>query len=279
MFSEFDEDGVLLFLLSVGGSGPRRFVDVGSGDGLIASNTANLALNLGFYGLHVDADPELVRRGRRFYAQHRDTTLRPPCAVEAMVTPDNVDDVVGAAGFEGDVDVLSVDIDGNDYWVWEALRCVTPRFVVIEAHPLYELEDWVMPYTAGFDARTAPPGTRIGASPVAMTRLAERLGYRLVGANLHGFNLFYAREDVGPGAAHASPSRTCCAGSARYDRLNTRAIRSSACSTRRTAAAAGRRPPSGGAGLVPEGRPTRRSGTPRVPGAHDARNAVAERAR
>jgi hypothetical protein len=136
VFSEFDEDGVLLFLLSVGGMGGRRFVDIGAGDGITASNTANLALNLGFHGLHVDADAELVRRGRRFYAGQRDTTLRPPESVQAMVTPDTVDDVVRGAGFEGDLDVLSVDIDGNDPWVWEALTCVAPRFVVAEAHPL-----------------------------------------------------------------------------------------------------------------------------------------------
>jgi hypothetical protein len=68
--------------------------------------------------------------------------------------------------------------------------------VLIEAHTLYGREDYVMPYRPGFDARSAPPGTRMGASPVAMMNLAARLGYRLVGANLYGFNLFFVRDDV-----------------------------------------------------------------------------------
>jgi hypothetical protein len=198
VFSELDEDGVILFLLATGGTGTHRFVDIGAGDGVTASNTANLALNLGLRGLHVDGDGLLARRGQRFYARHPDTAVWPPASVEAMVTPDNVDAIVGGAGFEGDIDLLSVDIDGNDFWIWKALRCVTPRVVVIEAHPFYGLEDWVMPYEEGFDAHAVPEGTRIGASPVAMTALAQELGYRLVGANRYGFNLFYAREDMAP---------------------------------------------------------------------------------
>jgi hypothetical protein len=196
VFSEFDEDGVTLFLLSVDGSNSRRFVDIGAGDGVFASNTANLALNLGFHGLLIDANGSLVERGRRFYARHPDTMLQPPAFVHAAVTPDNVNELVRGAGFEGEIDLLSIDIDGNDYWIWEALTCVTPRFVLAEAHTMYGLEDWVMPYQPDFDARSARAGVRIGASPVAMGKLAQRLGYRMVGANLYGFNIFYARNDV-----------------------------------------------------------------------------------
>jgi hypothetical protein len=196
VFSEFDEDGVALFLLAVGGSPNRRFVDIGAGDGVFASNTANLALNLGFDGLFVDANHSLIERGRRFYSKHPDTTVRPPALVRAFVTRENVNEVLRTAGFSGDIDLLSIDIDGNDYWIWQALDCVNPRFVIAEAHPELGREEWVMPYEPDFDARSAPPGRWMGASPAAMTRLAESLGYRMVGANLYGFNIFYARNDV-----------------------------------------------------------------------------------
>lgn len=69
----------------------------------------------------------------------------------------------------------------------------------IETHTELGLEDWVMPYDPAFDWRSLGAGARLGASPVAMTKLAVRLGYRLVGANLYGFNAFYARSDVGVG--------------------------------------------------------------------------------
>jgi hypothetical protein len=196
VFSEFDEDGVALFLLAVGGSPSRRFVDIGAGDCVFASNTANLALNLGFDGLFVDADEARIEHGRRFYARHPDAMVRPPVFVRSFVTRENVNEILTEAGFTGDIDLLSIDIDGNDYWVWQALECVKPRFVIAEAHPELGREEWVMPYEPRFVAREAPPGTWMGASPAAMIQLANSLGYRAVGANLYGFNIFFARRDV-----------------------------------------------------------------------------------
>ncbi len=199
VFSQFDEDGVVLFLLGAAGIGTGRFLDVGAGDGVVASNTANLALNLGFHGLMVDARGSEVERGRRFYAAHPDTRERPPVFLQAFVTRANLNGLVAGGGLEGEIDLLSIDVDGNDYWIWQALECVSPRLVVVETHTELGLEDYVMPYDETFDWRKAPPGTRLGASPVAMTRLAQQLGYRLVGANLYGFNVFYARNDVARG--------------------------------------------------------------------------------
>jgi hypothetical protein len=196
VFSEFDEDGVALFLLAVGGSPTRRFVDIGAGDCVFASNTANLALNFGFDGLFVDADESRIEHGRRFYARHPDAMVRPPVFVRSFVTRENVNEILTEAGFTGDIDVLSIDIDGNDYWIWQALECVNPRFVIAEAHPELGREEWVMPYEPGFDAREAPPGAWMGASPAAMVQLADSLGYRTVAANLYGFNIFFARRDV-----------------------------------------------------------------------------------
>ena len=196
VFSEFDEDGIALFLLAVGGAPTRRFVDIGAGDGVFASNTANLALNLGFDGLFVEADESRVRRGRRFYSKHPDTMVHPPVFVQAFVTREKVNGLIAEAGFTGEIDLLSIDIDGNDYWIWQALEAVKPRLVIAEAHPELGREEWVMPYDAEFDAHSAPPGTWMGASPAAMLRLADSLGYRAVAANLYGFNIFFARRDV-----------------------------------------------------------------------------------
>jgi hypothetical protein len=196
VFSEFDEDGIALFLLAVGGSPTRRFVDIGAGDCVFASNTANLALNLGFDGLFVDADESRIEHGRRFYARHPDAMVRPPVFVHSFVTRENVDDVVAEAGFTGEIDLLSIDIDGNDYWIWQALQRVKPRLVIAEAHPELGRDEWVMPYEPGFVARDAPPGTWMGASPAAMFQLADSLGYRPVAANMYGFNIFFARRDV-----------------------------------------------------------------------------------
>jgi hypothetical protein len=196
VFSQADEDGILLFLLAAAGIDRGRFVELGAGDCLTASNCANLALNFGFHGVFVDADAAKIEHGRRLYSTHRDTRAYPPRAVAAFLTRENVNDVVRSAGIEGAIDLLSIDIDGNDYWIWEALECVSPRIVVIEVHTEYRLHDVLAPYRADFDWHQLPEGEPIGASPVAMTRLAERLGYRLVGGNRYGFNAFYLREDL-----------------------------------------------------------------------------------
>jgi hypothetical protein len=201
VFSQVDEDGVILFLLGAVGIGTARFVDIGGGDGLWASNSANLAFNLGFHGLIIDADAEQIARGRSAYLKHPDTRLYPPAFQHAQVTQANVNELLRTHGFEGDVDLLSIDIDGNDYWIWEAVEAISPRIVVIEIHTEHGLAEVLMPYDASHLWRANAGPRQLGASATAMTQLAERLGYRLVGANRFGFNAFYLRHDLGQGAA------------------------------------------------------------------------------
>jgi hypothetical protein len=114
-----------------------------------------------------------------------------------------VNDVIRDAGFEGDVDVLSIDIDGNDYWIWEALDVITPRIVVIETQVERGLEEWVAPYDETFRWSDGAEG---GASLTAMDALARRLGYRLVGANRFGFNVFFVRSDVATALPELAPA-------------------------------------------------------------------------
>jgi hypothetical protein len=197
VFSQADEDGILVFLLAATGADSHRFVDIGAGDCITASNCANLALNLGFHGLFVDADEGRIAAGRQLYASHPDTSTYPPKAVRALVTPENVDSIIEDAGLRGEIDVLSIDVDGNDYWIWEALTVAMPAIVVIETHTEYRLHDVLAPYREP-GAPPAAEGDPFGASPVAMTLLAERLGYRLVGGNRFGFNAFYVRSELAP---------------------------------------------------------------------------------
>ena len=199
VFSQDDEDGIILFLLATIGIGRGHFVDIGAGDCFTASNCANLALNLGFHGLFVDGEAERIERGRAFYARHRDSRLYPPKTVHAFVTRDNVNDVIRGAGFEGDIDVLSVDIDGNDHWIWDAIDCITPRIVVIETHTEHRMQDVESPYRPDFDWRKVAEDGSVGASPIAMTRVADKLGYRLVGSNRYGFNAFFVRNGLADG--------------------------------------------------------------------------------
>jgi len=196
VFSQFDEDGILLFLLAVVGRGSGIFVDIGAGDGVTASNCANLALNLGFHGLMVDANAQKVRRAEQFYAHHPDTSQYPPRCRCAMVTRGNINRLILDGGVKGEIDVLSIDIDGNDYWVWKAIECVQPRIVVAEVHVEFGKRSIVVPYDDNFTWQSGGSPYYAGASAGAMTKLAAELGYRLVGANRYGFNAFYLRNDL-----------------------------------------------------------------------------------
>jgi hypothetical protein len=194
IFSQFEEDGLLLYLDAVLELENPRFVDIGAADG-INSNCANLALNLGWHGLFIDGDPKAIARGREFNQRHPDTQLWPPVFVEAFITRENINQLIVDAGVSGPIGVLSIDIDGNDYWVWQALSAVDPAVVIIETHIEFGMRNIVVPY----DSRHVYPGRHpdyFSASPVAMLRLANRKGYRLVGANRYGFNLIFVKRGL-----------------------------------------------------------------------------------
>jgi hypothetical protein len=194
IFSQFEEDGLLLYLDAVLELEHRTFVDIGAADG-INSNCANLALNMGWHGLFLEGNAKLVARGRKFYQEHPDTQLWPPVFVQAFITRENINHLILDAGFSGPIGIMSIDIDGNDYWVWEAMNAVDPAVMMIETHIEFGMRNIVVPY----DAQHVYPGKHpdyFSASPVAMVRLAERKGYRLVGANRYGFNLIFVKRDL-----------------------------------------------------------------------------------
>ena len=203
VFSQFDEDGYLLYLAAVLELEKKIFLDIGAADG-INSNCANLALNLGWHGLFIDGDPANVERGRTFYASHPDTALYPPLFKQAYVTAENVNTCVREAGLAGDIGICSIDIDGNDCWVWKALDTVTPAVIIIESHIEFGMRNIAVPY----DPDYRYPGKHhdyYGASAPAICSLATQKDYRLVGANRFGFNLIFVRNDLYPDRVPAVP--------------------------------------------------------------------------
>jgi len=195
VFSQFDEDGLLLYIFACIGVEKRLFVDIGAGDG-INSNCANLAINHGWYGLFIDGSEANVERGRRYYAAHPDTILHPPRFECAFVQRENINDIIGKNGLSGVIDFVSIDIDGNDYWVWDALSVVQPRVVIIETHIEFGRDSIVVPYDKDYSYPGKHPDYH-GASPVAMAKLARQKGYRLVGSNVYGFNTIYVKRGIG----------------------------------------------------------------------------------
>ena len=185
--SQHEEDGILLTLLDRAGSTQCRFVEIGSGAS--GGNAAILAYDLGWSGLMVDASPTAIEKARRRFAGNPGVSI-----VHGRVTPMNVNALLEQHGFNGEVDLLSIDIDSYDYWILEALSACSPRVLILEYNALFGSEQSV---TIPLDQSMADaPKGYSGASLTALARLAARKGYRLVGCEDSGVNAFFLRNDV-----------------------------------------------------------------------------------
>ena len=187
VFSQNGEDGVLAEIFSRIGVEKRFFVEFGVEDG-VECNTRFLAEVLGWSGVYFECDPD------GFEALAQRLSNRPDLSVaQRMMTPANINEEFAAAGVPGEFDLLSVDVDGQDYWIWEALEGYSPRVVVIEYNSgLAAEESRVEPKTS----RAWDETDYFGASLGAIRALGEGKGYRLVHCELAGVNAFFVREDL-----------------------------------------------------------------------------------
>ena len=199
VYSEFEEDGIILYILSMIGFGTRRVVEIGCGFGKECMAT-NLILNHGFEGFLFDGSAENVKKANEFFAGKRDCHLHAPTVTQAWITAESVNDLLVESGCAGEVDVLSIDIDGNDYWVWKAIEAINPRLIVFETHDIIpQTESLTIPYTPDFYAWDKP-GAEVdfrGVSLLAIKKLCAARGYRLIGSHQYGFNAFFLRNDEG----------------------------------------------------------------------------------
>lgn len=197
IYSQTDEDGLLLFIFSQIGFSNKLCLDIAFGvPG--CSNTTNLIVNWGFHGVLIEGDSESIERSRHYFKAHPDTYIFPPKLVNAWVTAENINDLVRQNGLEGEIDLFSLDVDGIDYWLWKSLDVVKPRVVVVEFQDIWGERSVTVPYRQDFD-RFKIHEDYFGASLPAFVKLAAEKGYRLIGANRYGYNAFFLRNDLGSG--------------------------------------------------------------------------------
>jgi hypothetical protein len=195
VYSQNDEDGIVGEIFRRIGVGARTFVEFGVSHGR-ECNTLKLLLE-GWQGLWIESGGEFCAAIRRaFPDQLASGALE---LQESMVSAENIDQLIAASrvGRGRELDLLSIDIDGNDYYVLQAIRSVRARVVVIEYNAKFPPP---MDLVIRYDPRHAWDGTDfMGASLQALTSLANRLGYRLVGTNITGANAFFVRDDLAGG--------------------------------------------------------------------------------
>ncbi len=203
VFSQFGEDGIIQHLINQVAIADETFVEFGVQD-YRESNTRFLLEHNNWRGLIIDAGEaheEFVRTSPTGWRHDLQT-------VASFVTAESINQLIDTAGFRGDLGLLSVDIDGNDYWVLQSITIVSPRILVIEYNSVFGPEQAVtIPYDPSFDRGKAHYSHLYwGASIAAVTLAAEEKGLALVGGNDAGNNAFYVRRELLGELQELSPS-------------------------------------------------------------------------
>lgn len=193
VYSQWGEDGIIDHLIGRISVSSRRFVEFGVED-YTEANTLFLLKHRCWSGLVIDGSVDNIASVKRS-AEYWRHDLR---AEAAFITRENINDIISRNGLSGEIGLLSIDIDGNDYWVWDAINCVNPCIVVAEYNSLFGPNAKLStPYQDDF-IRSYADATNMyyGASIAALNYLAELRGYSLVAGNSAGNNVFFVRNDL-----------------------------------------------------------------------------------
>jgi len=193
IYSQSGEDGIIQWLISKIDIKKKTFIEFGV-ESYLESNTRFLSLNNHWSGLVIDGDLENIN----FIKKDPIYWRRNLKAVSNFITKDNVDEIFLSNGLSGEIGLLSIDVDGNDYWIFESISSVNPAIIVAEYNSFFGYKRKVtVPYDESFVRSKAHYSkTYYGASINALTSLANLKGYKLVASNRSGNNIFFVRNDL-----------------------------------------------------------------------------------
>jgi hypothetical protein len=174
-YSEFGEDGLLLYIIKrieEVTSLDKFFVEFGAWDGKHGSNTFIFA-EAGYRGIFIEADPEKFLRLKENMAAF--PSVSPVCRLVQAKGNDSLENILKEYSAPNNFDILSIDIDGDDYWVWKGLTSFRPKVVVIELNYKYKpavrrINQTGEPFIYGIT----------GTSITSMNELAKEKGYKLI---------------------------------------------------------------------------------------------------
>ena len=192
-FSQWGEDGIIQWLINNIAISRKIFIEFGT-QNYTESNTRFLLMHDNWAGLVIDGDESNINyiRNDEIYWRYN---LK---AVQCFITAENINTVFKENGIVGEIGILSVDIDGNDYWVWKAIEVVAPDIVICEYNHRFGTDKAItIPYDPMF---TRDKGhyscIYYGASIRALSLLGESKGYSLVAGNSNGNNIFFVKNKL-----------------------------------------------------------------------------------
>lgn len=192
VFSQWNDDGIIQFLVENLNIPNKVFIEFGV-ENYTEANTRFLLMNNNWRGLILDGSASNIEHVKRqeFYWKYELT------AVNSFVTAENINRTIKENGFAGEIGLLHIDVDGNDYWIWKAIDTVNPVIVIMEYNSVFGDEmPWVTPYKDSFYRTDAHySNLYFGASITSLVDLGEEKGYTFIGSNSHGNNAYFIRND------------------------------------------------------------------------------------
>jgi hypothetical protein len=192
VFSQWGDDGIIQYLINQIENPTKTFIEFGV-ENYAEANTRFLLINDNWSGLVMDGSERNIAEIQKSELYWRyDLTAK--CA---FIDKDNINELISSAGFKGDIGILSIDLDGVDYWIWQNLNVVNPEIVIVEYNSTFGSERTItVPYKKDFLRQQEHFSyLYFGASLGALCSLAEEKGYYFVGSNSHGVNAYFVRRD------------------------------------------------------------------------------------
>jgi hypothetical protein len=192
VYSQWGEDGIIQFLVKHILIEKKIFVEFGVED-YKQSNTRFLLVNNNWSGLIIDSSQKNISaiKNDKIYWNFN---LKAICS---FVSVENINEILMGNGLTGEIGLLSIDVDGNDYWIWEAITAINPIIVVVEYNYRFGIKTSVtIPYNKEFERSKAHHSMiYFGSSLKALLLLAKSKGYSFIGCNKNGVNAFFVRND------------------------------------------------------------------------------------
>lgn len=192
VFSQWGDDGIIQFLVNYLDIENKTFVEFGV-ENYTECNTRFLLVNNNWRGLIIDGSLENINKvkSENIYWQFDLTALH------SFVTAENINSILTQYQFTGEVGLFHIDIDGNDYWIWNALDNISPVIMIVEYNSVFGYENpWTIPYNASFvRSKAHHSNLYYGTSLLSICELAQKRGYGFVGCNSNGNNAYFVRND------------------------------------------------------------------------------------
>jgi hypothetical protein len=202
VFSQWGDDGIIQFLINYLEIQENSFVEFGV-ETYNECNTKFLLLNNNWRGLIFDGSDEninIVKKNELFWKYNL-------TAKSEFITAENINNLLQENGFIGDIGLLHIDIDGNDYWVWKSIKVINPVIVIVEYNSLFGPSNpWTIPYQSDFIRSNSHfSNLYYGSSLTSLFDLGKEKGYSFIGCNSNGNNAYFVREDKLKGLSTMTP--------------------------------------------------------------------------